>query len=223
MESNSLKAGYISRNRAIFNHIISLEEVNGKSKPTKSFLRQELPIADGQIEYEFDFKEQTGGTNLPQRLLKSNDKFWVTGIGLFLAKETVAKKTTTRLCTYPSATEFPDGGAFTAKNLYTFYNGMIYSKTDKSIIFDGIATLNFLKVPNKQEGEVAGVKETERIAKEDFLEIEPIFTMDGRNNNSMFVKLPPVGGLALQSPDAATYTHKLVMILDGFFGLGHAK
>ncbi len=223
--SESLKAGYLSRDRAIYNHITNLEEVQGKAKPTKSFLRQEVVITDGLTEYEFDFKEQTGGVNLPQRLIKYNDKFWVTRIGMFLGKELVTKKPAMRLCTYPSATEFPNGVApnnFTAANLYAFYNGLLYSKTDKSIVFDGIQTLNFLKVPNKQEGEVAGVKETERIAKEDFYDIEPIFTLDGQNNNSLFVKIPPNQGLPLQSPDA-NYVHKLILILDGYYGLGHSK
>lgn len=222
MDGTNIRAGYASRDRAIYNFLLQQPEVQGKAKPTKSYLRQEQVIVNGLLEYPFDFKEQNGGVQLPQRAIKTTDMFFVTRIGVFLGKEILAKKAAQRIKTYPDPSDFVDGGAFTAQNLYTIYNGLVYSKTDKSIVFDGIPMIDFLKVPNKQSGEVAGVKETERIAKEDFLDIEPIFTLDGRNDNTLYVKFANPDNIALASPDVL-YTHKIVMILEGYYGLGYAK
>lgn len=129
---------------------------------SESYLRAETVLAATKS-YNFIMQQtqvgQAGTLVNPatNQLLKQNDLFIVTHIGILLKKITTAGITdalqaSAKLYTYPNPSIFAASNE--AANLEAIYNGWLSFAVDRKIYIPALETRNFLRIPDAQAGAV---------------------------------------------------------------------
>lgn len=117
---------------------------------SRSYLRQDIALADNRDSYSASFLAENGLGDLPQRRLSRADLFVAFMMGIFLIREAKAKPGSGVLLTYPNPVVFATVGTAGA-DLEAIYNGLIKLEINNSIPFDAYPSRHFRHVPETQQ------------------------------------------------------------------------
>lgn len=202
---------------------------------SESVLRVETPLA-ATAKYSFNPQATAAGgfntTTNPasQILLKQNDLFVATHIGLLLKKITTAGATditqgTAKLYNYPNPSIFSTGSE--AANLEIIYNGFLSFSVNRTQWIPAMETRNFLRIPDAQAGAVTAAiagPATYTTPRDGFPNSLygycpcDKFQFDGQETLEFLLNLP--GGADCT---AANQTNYLVLMIKGFLIQDGAK
>ena len=184
---------------------------------TQAQLRQDLAIADNQSSYDFNFLKENADA-LPEVRLNRTDIFAATRIGMYMFQVTIGQEARGVLQTYPNQVHFADNASPT--HLELFYNGIMTSKVNNTIIYEKFPTRKFRAVPQAQE--TAAVKNSEQTWKDGMIPVEPRIILNGNQKNEFSVKVPLFSAAAVAAATSATIKNYLVLVLEGFLISGAA-
>lgn len=179
-----------------------------------SFIRMETYLVNGKSEYEFVHR-LLGTEAVTEHKLNDQDAFRITDVGIYLMAENIAKPGISVLQTYPNATVFNvvGGDPIVAADLEHVYNGYLTAKIgDTTWLPD--KSLRACRVVNTTLQSGANT-ESERKANDGMISLTPQYTLYGRENNTLIVKVPGNAAQSVVSTNGV-YKTKLVLMLEGF-------
>lgn len=121
--------------------------------PQTAQLRVIMPFTANNGSYKFDVTKEESNKHIIEQLLRRNDLFVATGMGLALMVEADAAKGQSPLFSYPvvDCLALPTGiKGFTDFKAHAVYNGMLSMKTGQTVNFSRFPTAPFLHVPKTQ-------------------------------------------------------------------------
>lgn len=181
-----------------------------------SYIRMEQYLTNGQSEYAFPLKK-LGNESPTENKLNEQDAFLVSGIGIFLMKESILVGGISELYTYPNATAIPDEGAglLVSKHLEHIYNGSVVAKVGDTIYLPDFPIMGCRSVNTSQQTTAANF--SERHSHDGILDLTPQFTFKGRENNELKLRVPANSNQKVSSVPATTgYNTKVCMYLVGY-------
>lgn len=185
--------------------------------PTPSVLREEIELKNNESSLKFTFSDKKDASPTDV-LLKDQDLFFANCIGLFLLKESDAKRGSGVLQTYPNPIVFPDnttsGQEFNNTDLNVIYNGVLDSVVDKDNVLDSFDTLRFYNAPETQK--TATTAYSQKDGYYGFSMIEPVLKLNGDRKNSFILKIPSFSGVLVENREGNDTKHKVVLMLRGY-------
>lgn len=159
---------------------------------SQSYLRLEQLLTITSSNFKFPILvNDTGnsvGVRATEQRLALQDAFYVSGIGIYLAKAASATDTAFRLKTYPNPVTFTLGGAAPAP-LNTFYNGRYYITVNNEVLVPGFPMSKFLDLPQTQLTAAANSPEDQFFGDAvQSLQPNPVFI--GQKKNYFNIELP---------------------------------
>jgi len=201
----------IERERQVYQ---SLRQTYGLPT-TPAQLRQDIEIADNQTAYDFNFLAENE-VSLPEVRLPRTDIFAATRIGMYIMQVTDGQEARGILQTYPNATHFADNA--TPAHLEIFYNGIVTSKVNNTIVYEKFNTRKFRVVPETQES--ATIVHSMQGWEAGMIPVEPRIILNGNQKNEFSIKVPTFSTAAVAPATPATYSNYLILVLEGFLVSG---
>ena len=182
---------------------------------TQAQLRQDILIANNKTTYNFNFLRENQDA-LPEVKLNRTDIFLATRIGLYMYQITLGEEARSVLQTYPNPTHFADNAS--PEDLEIFYNGVITSQVNNTILYEKFPTRKFRSVPQTQES--ATLVHSQQNWQDGMIPIEPRMILNGNQKNEFNVNVPIFSGAAVAAATVATIGNYLVMVMEGFLVSG---
>lgn len=186
-----------------------------KVAPAPHYLRAEQIITNDKSSYLFNFKTTNDDLRTESKL-DPNDLFIVTGLGMFLERETVGLEGSGVLVSYPNQIETTDATKFNPKHLEAFYNGYFQITTGQTVTIEKLPSLLFRNVPDQEQGKF-NLDELLYAGGEDIM-------FDGGKTQNVKLEIPTFANILVASEDAK-YRNKVVLFAFGYIlkGAGYKK
>jgi hypothetical protein len=176
--------------------------------PEPSYLRIEQTLVDGQGNYNFNLKVESGMI-VTERKLDRNDIFVATHMCVYLIKQSTTKIGLEVPQTYPNSQVFTSASAYDLTNLQAIYNGHMWIKTEQTVNAEAIPMLKFLYIPETQKS-AAGNYSQFKIEEHAYYP-GIVFVFKGWSSIEIKIEFPTWSGITLQTGEAG-YVTKLVFM-----------
>jgi len=191
--------------------------------PQTAKLRIEEVFVAGQGSYDFDLKKAV--KSVTERILKRNDLFVCTAIGVALMVETVGKEGHAPLLSYPmlDGLHLPTGlKGFANLDAEAVYNGDLSLKTGQSVNYAGFPMDKFRFVPETQPvamltsaDVVVSSQLVPQFAKEQVMyQMPEELILAGTQDHKINISFPVKATSDIKGP--ANTVAKLVLLFDGY-------
>jgi len=171
----------------------------GQAVLSQGYIRTEVALSTTKTSYQFPIlvNDNINGSSFnTSNLLNLQDAFYVSSIGLFFAKPSSGVDTTFQLVSYPNASIFSSGAAYSAA-LFTWYNSSLQLVVNNRQIIPSYDLYRHYSVPQTQTATAVGysastnnTKDQQSGADSGFYPVEPGWVLVGSKNNTLTVNLP---------------------------------